>query len=380
MYLEHLSLTDFRSYVSAEFDPAPTGITVVTGANGAGKTNLVEAAGYLATLRSLRGAPGAALVRSGSVSGSAVLRSRVRRDGRLLSIDAELQSSGRDRVQVNGQALRRTRDLLGALQVTVFSPDDLTLVKGGPGGRREYLDDLMVALQPRRDTLLTELERVLKQRNALLKSAFSSGWRPGRPLPEDIRVTLDVWDSKLTSVGEELVASRSALTRDLSPHVADAYAALAEGSAPPGRLGTALEYQVSWAGGLADALVAARDEDLRRGVTTVGPQRDDLILSIGEMPARTHGSQGEQRTLALALRLAGHRLLGRAIGSAPVLLLDDVFSELDPVRAEALMANLPALAETQAILTTAGALPPGAVSAGSVAARYRAEDGKLTKS
>ena len=380
MHLEHLELTDFRSYVTAEFDPAPTGITVVTGSNGAGKTNLIEAVGYLATLRSMRGAPAAALVRSGSVSGSAVLRSRVRREHRLLAIDAELQSAGRDRVQVNGQPLRRTRDLLGALQVTVFSPDDLALVKGGPGGRREYLDDLMVALQPRRDTLLTELERVLKQRNALLKSVFSTGWRPGRPLPEDVRVTLDVWDSKLTSVGEELVVARTELARELSPHVGEAYAALAEGSASPGRLGTALEYQVSWAGGLDAALAVARDEDLRRGVTTIGPQRDDLVLSIGAMPARTHASQGEQRTLALALRLAGHRLLAGAIGSAPVLLLDDVFSELDPVRAEALMANLPSLTETQAILTTAGALPPGAVSAGSVAARYRAEDGKLLSS
>ena len=380
MHLEHLELTDFRSYMQAEFDPAPNGITVVTGSNGAGKTNLIEAVGYLATLRSLRGAPGAALVRSGSVSGSAVLRSRVQREARSLSIDAELQPTGRDRVQVNGQPLRRTRDLLGALQVTVFSPDDLALVKGGPAGRRDYLDDLMVAIQPRHDSLLTELERVLKQRNALLKSVFSTGWRPGRPLPEDVRVTLDVWDSKLSTVGEDLAATRTALARDLSPHVAASYSALAKGSASPGRLGTGLEYHVSWAGGLAEALAAAREEDLRRGVTTVGPQRDDLMLSIGEMAGRTHASQGEQRTLALALRLAGHRMVAEVVGSAPVLLLDDVFSELDPLRAEALMANLPALAETQAILTTAGALPPGAVSAGSVAARYRAEDGKLMKS
>ena len=391
MFIETLWLTDFRSYTDAEFSPAADGITVVTGANGAGKTNLIEAVGYLATLRSLRGSPSEAMVRTGSGSGSgsgsgngagagsgratAIVRARIGRpvDGGLrhTMIEAELHAAGRDRVQVNGQALRRTRDLLGSLQVTVFSPDDLVLVKGGPGGRRELLDDLMVALQPRRDALLGELDRILKQRNALLKSAFGSGgWRPGRPLPDDIRITLDVWDSKLTAVGEEVVAARRALVGDLDPLVAEAYAALAEGSAGPARQRVALAYRPSWDGSLAAALADARGDDLRRGVTTVGPQRDDLELSVGDLPARTHASQGEQRTLALALRLAGHRLLGREIGSSPVLLLDDVFSELDRARAEALMRNLPA---GQAILTTAGDLPPGAVPA----ARFRVEDGKL---
>jgi DNA replication and repair protein RecF len=250
-------------------------------------------------------------------------------------------------------------------------------VKGGPAGRREYLDDLVVALQPRRDQLLTELDRVLKQRNALLKSVFSTGWRPGRPLPDDVRVTLDVWDAKLVAAGEELVVARRELTAHLAPYVHQAYTALAAGSAQPPRMATGLDYQVSWAGSLADALGAAREDDLRRGVTTVGPQRDDLALIIGDLPARTHASQGEQRTLALALRLAGHRLVAAAIGSPPVLLLDDVFSELDPARADALMANLPALSDTQAVLTTAGSLPPGGVAAGAVASRFRVEEGKL---
>jgi DNA replication and repair protein RecF len=309
----------------------------------------------------------------------AVLRSRVRQASRLLTVDAELHAAGRDRVRVNGQPLRRTRDLLGALQVTVFSPDDLALVKGAPAGRRSYLDDLMVALQPRRDEMLSELERVLKQRNALLKSAFSSrggaggGWRPGRPLPDDVRITLDVWDSKLTAVGEDLVATRRQLVEQLQPLVDQAYAALAAGSASPPRLRVTLTYEVSWPGPLADALAQARDDDLRRGVTTVGPHRDDLALDIGGLPARTHASQGEQRTLALALRLAGHRLLSSALDTSPVLLLDDVFSELDGARAEALMGNLPALSDTQAILTTAGFLPPGATPS----ARFRVEDGKL---
>ena len=375
MHLVSLALTDFRSYGHATFETSPSGITVVTGSNGAGKTNLIEAVAYLASLRSLRGAPTAALIRSGC--DSAILRSVVIGAGsRRVTIDAQLQASGRDRVQVNGQALRRTRDLLGALQVTVFSPDDLALVKGPPAGRRSYLDDLRVALAPQRDDLLTELERVLKQRNALLKSAFSTGWRPGRALPEDVRFTLDVWDAKLATVGEQLVAARTALVTDLAPHVATAYSDLASGSATSSRLSTELSYAISWVGPLDGALSAAREDDLRRGVTTVGPQRDDLVLDIGGLPARTHASQGEQRTLALALRLAGHRLLATAIGSSPVLLLDDVFSELDPARAEALMANLPALSEAQAILTTAGGLPPSA-AAGAVASRFRVEGGKL---
>ena len=375
MHLEHLELVDFRSYVGAEFDPAPSGITVVTGANGAGKTNLIEAVGYLATMRSLRGSPPAALVRSGADQDFAVIRSVIGHEdtGRRVTIDAQLHATGRDRVQVNGQALRRTRDLLGALQVTVFSPDDLTLVKGGPSGRRGYLDDLLVALQPRRDALLSELERILKQRNALLKSAFAGGYRPGRALPEDIRVTLDVWDAKMVATGEELVAARTHLVEQLNGPAADAYRSLATGSAGADRLSIGLDYQVSWAGTLAEAMRAARDDDLRRGVTTVGPQRDDLELSIGGLPARTHASQGEQRTLALALRLAGHRLLTGAIGGSPVLLLDDVFSELDPARAEALLHALPTLGQTQAILTTAGAVPAGAAPA----ARYRVEEGKL---
>ena len=377
MHLETLTLTDFRSYSDGSFEPAPSGITVVTGANGAGKTNLIEAVGYLATLRSLRASPAEALVRTGSSSATAVVRSVIGHEetGRRVTIDAELHTAGRDRVRVNGQALRRTRDLLGALQVTVFSPDDLDLVKGGPAGRRSYLDDLLVAVSPRRDATLSELERILKQRNALLKTAFqgSGGFRPGRELPDDVRYTLDVWDSKLAEVGEELAGARARLTAALDPLVASSYQALSEGSAYLDvRCHAHLSYRPSWSGPLADAVAAARTDDLRRGVTTVGPHRDDLDMSIGEMPARTHASQGEQRTLALALRLAGHRLIRGETRTSPVLLLDDVFSELDRARSEALLHNLPS---GQAILTTAGELPEAA--AGAVAARFRVEEGKL---
>ncbi|MCU4187100.1 DNA replication/repair protein RecF [Acidiferrimicrobium sp. IK] len=360
MHLDRLWLSDFRSYEAAELVPAPEGLTVVSGANGEGKTNLLEAVAYLASLRSFRGAPGEALIRVGAPH--AVVRAEVDRAGRRLLIEAELRPSGRDRVQVNRQALRRTRDLLGSLQVTVFAPDDLTLVKGGPSARRQYLDDLLVALHPRHDATQSEVERVLRQRNALLKQAG------GRATP-DVVATLDVWDAKLASAGETLVAARAGLTAALSPVAAATYEQVAV-SAPKARGAVRLAYQPSWDGPLLEALAAARTDDLRRGVTTVGPHRDELAAWIGELPARTHASQGEQRSLALALRLAGHSVVTGRLETPPVLLLDDVFSELDPDRSAALLAALPA---GQALLTTAGGLPPGARPAVTV----RVEGGKL---
>jgi DNA replication and repair protein RecF len=331
---------------------------VITGRNGEGKTNLLEAVGYLATLRSFRGAPADALVRVGA--DSAIVRAEAERDRRRLLIEAELRPAGRDRIQVNRQPLRRARELLGALSVTVFAPDDLSLVKAGPQGRREYLDDLMVAVQPRRDALRAEFDRILRQRNALLKQAG------GNPRPAaDILVTLDVWDHKLAATGETLAAAREALLADLGPHVSAGYDRVADRAADV-RVG----YQRSWPDDLAGALASARPDDLRRGVSTVGPHRDDLTATIGGLPSRTHASQGEQRSLALALRLAGHLVVEEASGSRPVLLLDDVFSELDPERSEALLASLPA---GQTILTSAGALP--ALAQPELVVRI--EDGKL---
>ncbi len=365
MRLDHLWLTDFRNYREAEFSPAAEGITVVSGSNGEGKTNLIEAVGYLATLRSLRGSPAEALVRDGATNGTAIVRAEGQRDGRRVLIEAELRAVGRDRVQVNGQALRRTRDLLGALQVTVFTPDDLVLVKGGPQARREYLDDLLVALHPRHDATISEVERVLKQRNTLLKSVAGL-----RSPPADVLSTLDVWDGKLASAGEDLVAARTALSEALEPRAADAYRRLAVGVAHPDRATIGLSYRRSWAGPLIAALGAARPDDLRRGVTTVGPHRDEIDLLVSGLAARSHGSQGEQRSLTLALRLAGHDIVTERIASAPILLLDDVFSELDAARAEALLSCLP---PGQAIITTATELPRGAV----VEARYRVEEGKV---
>ncbi|MDQ1393324.1 MAG: replication and repair protein RecF [Acidimicrobiaceae bacterium] len=358
MHLDRLWITDFRNYHTAELAPAPTGLTVIVGNNGEGKTNLLEAVGYLATLRSFRGAPPEALVRVGA--DQAIVRAEADRDGRRLLIEAELRPNGRDRVQVNRQPLRRARDLLGALQVSVFAPDDLALIKAGPQGRRDYLDDLLVALHPRHDALRSDLDRILKQRNALLKQAG------GNPRPAaDIITTLDVWDQKLAETGTAVAEARAGLLLSLGPELAAVYDRVAERAAH-----VTVGYQRSWDGPLASALAAARGDDLRRGVTTLGPQRDDLIVGLGGLASRTHASQGEQRSLALALRLSGHLLVTRELGGPPLLLLDDVFSELDADRSAALLDSLP---PGQALVTTTGELPAHARPALVV----RVEGGKI---
>ncbi|HUF33667.1 MAG TPA: DNA replication/repair protein RecF [Acidimicrobiales bacterium] len=342
MELRHLWLTDFRSYATAELVPAP-GLTAIVGPNGQGKTNLLEAVGYLATLSSFRGAPGEAMVRQGVEV--AVVRAEVEREGRTALVEAELRTSGRDRVQVNRQPLRRTRDLLGTVRVTVFSPDDLALVKGGPGERRRVLDDTLVTCAPRHDATRSDLDRVLRQRGTLLKQA-------GGRLTDEVAATLDVWDAKLAELGEVLGTARARLVERLAPAVAVAYDQVASASAE-----VHTTYDPPWRReGLAAALARVRADDVRRGVSTVGPHRDDVVFEVNAMPARTHASQGEQRSLALALRLATHAVVTEITGSAPILCLDDVFSELDPDRSSALLAHLP---PGQALLTTAGPLPAG---------------------
>ncbi len=359
MWLRRLWLTDFRNYETADV-ALPPGLTVVRGANGEGKTNLLEAAGYLATLASFRGVATEALVREGCHQ--AVVRGEAERSGRELLIETEVAASGRGRAAVNKQRLRRAGDLLDALRVSVFAPDDLELVKGGPAARRRYLDDTLVAVHPRHDVLRRDMERILRQRTALLRqsaSAFGHGGR-GR-LTSEIATTLDVWDSKLVSAGEALADARADLVTKLEPAMAKAYADVAPERGPARvaeRHAVSAAYDAPWrAQGLAAALAASRDEELRRGVCLVGPHRDDLFLGINAMPARTHASQGEQRSLALALRLASHRLVAEAVGDVPVLLLDDVFSELDPDRTDALLHHLP---PGQALLSTAGPIPAGA--------------------
>ena len=337
-------MVDFRNYTTATFELDP-GITAVVGLNGQGKTNLAEALAYLATLDSFRGAPNDALIRTGAET--AIVRATVvHDDGREVLVELELNRLGRTRVQVNRQRLGRARDLLGVMRVTVFSPDDLTLIKGGPQERRAFLDATLVALAVKYDALRLELDRVVRQRNVLLKQA-------GGRLSDDIAATLDVWDAKLAEVGERLGHARAVLVERLDPMVVAAYRDLAEQATS-----VTIGYDPAWRRtGLLTALTEARRDDVRRGVSTVGPHRDEVELAVAGMPARTHASQGEQRTLALAMRLAAHRLITERAGTAPVLVLDDVLSELDTRRSTKLLEHFP---PGQVILTTAGVLPDAA--------------------
>ncbi|MCP3854125.1 MAG: DNA replication/repair protein RecF [Actinomycetia bacterium] len=345
MQVDRLELTDFRNYRHVELQLGP-GLTAVLGRNGEGKSNLIEAVAWLATQSSFRGVPNEALVRAGAEK--AIIRADARRGARDLLIEAELVAAGRNRIQINRQRLQRARDLLGYLQVTVFSPDDLSLVKGGPGERRRYVDDLIVARAAKHDLLRTDLDRILRQRNSLLKQS-------GGRLTAEVEATLMVWNHKLVETGEALATERERLLTELEPGLCAAYDQLA---GTPAHVG--VRYMAPWRHeGLAAALAVVQKDELRRGVSLVGPHRDEIELRLGDLPARTHASQGEQRSLALALRLAGHRLVTEAITAPPVLLLDDVFSELDPVRADALMAHLPA---GQTLLTSAQGLPPGGVA------------------
>lgn len=339
LHLRRLWLNDFRSYTAVDIG-FPAGTTAIIGDNGQGKTNLLEAIAHLSGT-SLRGATSDAMVRSGAER--AVVRAEATRGNRDLLVESEIAVRGRGRMQLNRQPVKRRRDLLDAVTVTVFSPDDLVLIKGGPGQRRTWLDEAVIGLDPHADGVRSDVDRILKQRNALLKGVR------GR-LDESAALTLEVWDHRFTEAGEELARRRTETLDTLVPQIATAYRDLAGRELPVGA-----SYQASWAGtGLAAALSDARDQDLRRGITTVGPHRDEIALALEGLPARTHASQGEQRSLALALRLAVHRAITTASGSSPVLLLDDVLSELDAGRSEALVAHLP---PGQTLLTTAGPLP-----------------------
>jgi DNA replication and repair protein RecF len=365
MRLDRLWLHDFRCYEDVAVELGP-GCTVVRGANGQGKTSLLEAVSWVATARSFRGVPDAALVRAGAEEG--IVRAQLHPGGdREVLVEAAIRAAGRNRVLVNKQPSTRRRDLVEHLRVTVFAPDDLELVKGSPSQRRQYLDDLLEATAPRFAGVRTELERVLRQRNALLRARIRTA--------ED-RTTLEVLDDRLLAVSAELVRGRLRLGARVLPRVEQAYADLA-GDAP----GFTARYAAGWSDDpitedavedqLRAAFAALRTREQERGVTLVGPHRDDWQLVLHDLDARHHASQGEQRTLALALRLGGHHLVGEVIGAAPVLLLDDVFSELDAARAAALVRNLP---PAQTLLTTAGLLPEGITAD----AWWRVEAGGVT--
>ena len=358
MYVAHLSLTDFRSYHQVEL-PLEPGITALVGPNGQGKTNLVEAVGYVATLGSHRVPSDAALVRAGA--NRAVVRAKVVREERSTLVEVEITPGKANRARVNGGSPGRARDVLGILRTVLFAPEDLSLVKGDPDGRRRFLDDLLVQLTPRIAGVLGDYERVLRQRSALLKSAAAATRaRAGA----DLR-TLDVWDAKLAQTGAQVVVARQALVAALRPRAADAYRQVSSGQ---GELGLTYRSSLDAASGpdagepvvgpdatvdlvearLLDAMGRLRSKEIERGVCLVGPNRDDLQLTLGDLPAKGYASHGESWSVALALRLASYALLTHGVDDAgawaadwgpdgePVLILDDVFAELDTRRRERL--------------------------------------------
>jgi DNA replication and repair protein RecF len=327
VHLRRLAVTDFRSWESAELDLQP-GVTVLVGPNGVGKTNLVEAAGYLATLGSHRVATDAPLIRRGAPR--ALVRGVVVHQGRELTVEVEIAPGRANRARVN-RAPAKPRDVLGILRTVLFAPEDLALVRGDPGERRRFLDDLLVSRFPRYAAVRSDYDRVLRQRSALLKTARGGG---------DLR-TLDVWDGHLARHGAALLAGRLELVAAIAPRAVEAFAEVAPTSDP-----IAVGYRCSLEGELpasadelepllVDAMGRLRRQEVERGVCLVGPHRDDLELRLGEGPAKGYASHGESWALALALRLASYRLLC-ADDVEPVLVLDDVFAELDSRRRSAL--------------------------------------------
>jgi DNA replication and repair protein RecF len=360
LYVAHLTLVDFRSYEHAEV-PLEPGPTAFIGRNGQGKTNLVEAVDYLARLSSHRVAADAPLVRAGAER--ALVRAAVVRDGREAVLEVEVNPGRSNRARVNRAELPRARELVGLVRTVMFAPDDLALVKGDPSGRRGFLDDLLVMRAPRLAGVRQDYERVLKQRNSLLKTAGHA--RRGSESQESALSTLEVWDSHLARAGAEILAERLRLVAELRPYVGNAYATVARGATSDD---AGLEYQPSLDIGdltdrasleqrLLEELEHRRSDELDRGVSLVGPHRDELALSLGNgeparsaLPVRGYASHGESWSFALALRLASYDLL-RADGDDPILILDDVFAELDTER-RGQLAELVAGAE-QVLVTAA---------------------------
>ncbi len=365
MHVRHLSVADFRSYESAELPLAP-GVSTLVGLNGQGKTNLVEAIGYVATLASHRVAQDQPLVRFGA--DRAVVRAAVVREGREQVVELEITPGRANRAKLGRSPVPRPRDVLGTLRTVLFAPEDLALVKGDPEQRRRFLDDLLVQRQPRWAGVRADYDKIVRQRSALLKQAGAS-LRDGRGrrrtrLPEGIDEdsaredglrTLDIWDDNLATLGAQLLYARLRLLTDLVPHLADTYGAVSASTAEataryrsslPGAAGEALAEGFATGeevptpdvlrGELLAAMGSLRDQEIDRGVSLVGPHRDDVTLALGPMPAKGYASHGESWSFALGLRLAAYRLLQHDLGDDPVLILDDVFAELDSGRRERL--------------------------------------------
>ncbi len=349
MYVRHLGLRDFRSWANVELELTP-GRTVFVGPNGFGKTNLVEALWYSSTLGSHRVATDAPLIRVGAPR--AVVSTIVVNDGRECAVDLEITAGRANKARLNRSPVRSPREIVGVLRAVLFAPEDLALVRGDPGDRRRYLDDLATVRRPRVAGIRADYDKVLRQRTALLKSASGARFRGDRGALD----TLDVWDGHLATHGAELMAARMVLVNELAPEVQKSYQLLAPASRP-----ASIAYHASieiepdrpdvdvLRMALLEKMAIRRDAELERGVCLVGPHRDDLELRLGEQPAKGFASHGESWSMALALRLSAYELL-RADGSDPVLLLDDVFAELDTARREALAA---AAAAAEQVLVTA---------------------------
>jgi DNA replication and repair protein RecF len=380
VYVSHLALVDFRSYAAVDVE-IPAGVSAFVGPNGQGKTNLVEAIDYVATQSSHRVSSDLPLVRAGA--DQAVIRTTICRGDRRALVELEINPGRSNRGRLNRGAVPRAREVLGVLRAVLFSPDDLALVKGDPGERRRFLDDLLVARQPRFAAVRSDYDRVLKQRNSLLKTA---GGRATGRRSEAALATLEVWDSHLARTGADLLAARLLLVDDLVPHLARHYETVAQGLPKPdhGNVASAA-YQASWElppgvrdrGELVTLMLREigrrRDDELDRGVTLVGPHRDDLLLGLGELPAKGYASHGESWSLALALRLTCFELL-RDEGDDPVLILDDVFAELDDLR-RARLAEL--VSGTEQVLVTAAV--PADLPEGLAQHRFQVSGGNVTR-
>lgn len=330
LHIRHLHLVDVRTYCDARLD-LPTGPIALLGANGQGKTNIVEAIGYLATLGSHRVAADAPLVRQGAAS--ARISAEVVRDDRALTVDVEIIPGASNRARINNSPVPRVREILGIVRCVVFAPEDLAIVKGDPAERRRMLDELTVQRTPRLAGIRADYDRVLKQRNALLKSA--GGAR--RSNADAVEATLGVWDEQLAGLGAQVIVARHEAVQALEPVAAQAYARIAPSSAPLGmRYVTSLGDQSAAdveavTEDMLAALAQRRREELDRGVTLVGPHRDEVHLTIGDLPVKGYASHGESWSTALALRLGAYDLLD-AEQATPILILDDVFAELDTAR------------------------------------------------
>lgn len=373
MWVQALSLTDFRSYPQADMEFSP-GVTTFVGMNGQGKTNIVESLGYLATLSSHRVSADAPLIRSGAQS--AVIRARVREAERSVTIDVQIMERGSNKARINASATTRARDVLGIVRAVVFAPEDLALVRGDPSDRRRFLDEIGIQRHPRLAGVRADYDKVLKQRNALMKSAM------GRPR-SSIESTLSVWNEQLTGLGADIVAARAQLINDLRPFVQAAYIAIA-GSADvdityrPSSPRIAEEVGIV-DGSLRDRVTMAMDADLearigdelRRGITLVGPHRDEVDVTLNGFPVKGYASHGESWSMALALRLAAADVL-RSDEVDPIVILDDVFAELDTTRRSHLAAMVHQA--TQVFITAA---VPQDVPVELAGARFDVRDGQV---